>query len=40
MAKDGKGSRGQGPKDGRGGGSGNKPNKPAGRKSGAKKGNC
>ena len=38
--KDGKGSKGQGPRDGRGGGKGNGPKSPAGPKQGGKKGNC
>ena len=38
--RDGKGPRGQGPKDGRGGGRGRKLSRPAGRKNGGKKGNC
>ena len=38
--KDGKGPKGQGPKDGRGGGKGRGTKKPAGSKKGGKKGTC
>ena len=38
--KDGKGPKGQGPKDGRGGGQGQGTNAPAGPKKGGRKGNC
>jgi len=38
--KDGKGPKGQGPKDGRGGGKGRGTQKPSGPKTGGKRGNC
>jgi len=38
--KDGKGPKGTGPRDGRGGGKGTGTQKPAGKKKGGKKGNC
>jgi hypothetical protein len=38
--RDGKGPRGQGPRDGRGGGRGRGPMKPAGSKKGGRKGGC
>lgn len=38
--KDGKGPRGRGPRDGRGGGTGRSPSRSGGRKTGGRKGTC